>query len=155
MKAGDFAGAVGKGLAAGVVGTAAMTISSTIEAKLRKREGSTAPADAAAKVLGLEPTDDAGKARFSNLVHWAYGSSWGAIRGALGGLGLTGPAGAATHFGAIWGSELFMLPALEVAPPLSEWGSTELAIDAWHHLVYVVATSLTYSALVRASSAAS
>ncbi len=153
MKVGDVAGAVGKGLVAGAVGTAAMTISSTIEAKVRKREGSTAPADAAAKVLGVEPADDAAKARFSNLVHWAYGSSWGGVRGVLGGAGLTGPTGAAVHFGALWGSELVMLPTLEVAPPVSEWGSTELAIDAWHHLVYVVATSLTYSALVRASSA--
>ncbi len=153
MKAGDVAGALGKGVVAGAVGTAAMTASSTIEAKLRKREGSTAPADAAAKVRGVEPADDAAKARFSNLVHWAYGTSWGACRGVLGGLGLVGPAGATAHFGAVWGSGLVMLPALEVAPPVSEWSSTDIAIDAWHHLVYAVATSLTYSALVRASSA--
>lgn len=115
--------------------------------------GSEHALDHAGQASRHPPPDDAARARFSNLVHWAYGSSWGAIRGALGGLGLAGPAGAATHFGALWGSELLMLPALEVAPPLSEWGSKELAIDAWHHLVYVVVTSVTYSALVRASSA--
>lgn len=153
MKVGDVAGAVGKGLAAGVVGTAAMTVSSTIEAKVRKRKGSTAPADAAEQVLGVEPINDAAKARFSNLVHWAYGTSWGGVRGALGGLGLTGAAGTSMHFAALWGSELVMLPALGVVPPVSEWGATELAIDAWHHIVYVVATSLAYTALVRASSA--
>lgn len=54
MRTGDIAGAVGKGLAAGLIGTAAMTISSTIEARVRQREPSTAPADAAAKVLGIE-----------------------------------------------------------------------------------------------------
>ena len=153
MRAGDVAGAVGKGLVAGAIGTAAMTVSSTIEAKVRGRQGSTAPADAAAKVLGIEPKDEAAESRFSNLVHWAYGTSWGGFRGLLGGLGLTGPAGAAAHFGAVWGGGLVMLPALEVAPPVSEWGTTELAIDAWHHAVYTVATSLAYTALVRSSSA--
>jgi hypothetical protein len=28
-----------------------------------------------------------------------------------------------------------MLPALDVAPPITQWGSEEIAIDAWHHLV--------------------
>ena len=71
MKPGDVAGALGKGLVAGMVGTAAMTVSSTIEAKLRKREGSTAPADAAGEVLGIQPRNAEGKAWFSNVVHWA------------------------------------------------------------------------------------
>jgi len=43
MRIGDLAGSVGKGLAAGMVGTAAMTVSSSLEAKLRGREASTAP----------------------------------------------------------------------------------------------------------------
>jgi hypothetical protein len=40
-----------------------------------------------------------------------------------------------------------MLPALGVSPPLWEWGATEIAIDAGHHVVYSVATSLAYEAL--------
>jgi hypothetical protein len=48
MKLGDVAAAVGKGLFAGAAGTAAMTLSSTIEMRLRRRPASSAPADAAA-----------------------------------------------------------------------------------------------------------
>ena len=70
MNLGDTAAAVGKGLFAGAAGTVAMTASSTLEAKLRKRGSSTAPADAAGKVLGVQPADEAGAARFSNVVHW-------------------------------------------------------------------------------------
>ena len=44
MGLGDTAAAVGKGLAAGAAGTVAMT--STLEAKLRERGSSSAPADA-------------------------------------------------------------------------------------------------------------
>jgi hypothetical protein len=47
-----LARAIGKGAVAGYAGTAAMTVSSTVETKLRKRPFSTAPARAAQKVLG-------------------------------------------------------------------------------------------------------
>jgi hypothetical protein len=149
MKPGDLAGAVGKGLFAGLIGTAAMTVSSTAEMKLRGRKPSSAPADAAAKVLGVAPEGETEKTRFSNIVHWTYGTSWGAVRGLLGALGLRGSAAAAAHMGAVWGTELVMLPALDVAPPATEWGAREVAIDGAHHAVYAVATSLAYAWLDR------
>ncbi|MDQ3926273.1 MAG: DUF1440 domain-containing protein [Actinomycetota bacterium] len=149
MKLGDVAAAVGKGLFAGAAGTAAMTLSSTIEMRLRRRPASSAPADAAAKVLGVEPKGEKEEARFSTLVHWGYGTSWGVARGLLGAAGLRGVQAAAAHFGAVWGSEQIMLPALGVAPPLWEWGAEEVAIDTFHHLVYASATSLAYTLLDR------
>ncbi len=74
MKVSDLAGAVGKGLFAGAVSTAAMTISSTLEAKLTDGESSSAPADAAGEVLGVEPKGPSGERRFSTAVHWGYGT---------------------------------------------------------------------------------
>lgn len=74
VRLGALAAAVGKGLAAGLVGTAAMTVSSMLESKLRGREASTTPARAASKVLGVAPVDEAGEQRFNSLVHWAYGT---------------------------------------------------------------------------------
>ncbi|MBA2437620.1 MAG: hypothetical protein H0V52_04615 [Acidimicrobiia bacterium] len=149
MRMGNVAGAVGRGLFAGVVGTAAMTVSSSLEMKLRGREASSAPAAAAAKVLGIEAKGDAEKARFSSLVHWGYGTGWGAARGLLGAIGLPGPWAGAAHLAMVWGGELVMLPRLEVAPPVKEWGAKELAIDAWHHSVYTTATSLAFAFLSR------
>jgi hypothetical protein len=46
------------------------------------------------------------------------------------------PAATAAHFATIWGTEITMLPALELAPPLPQWGAREVAIDVFHHLVY-------------------
>jgi hypothetical protein len=149
MKLGDVAADVGKGLFAGVAGTAAMTVSSTLEMKIRGRAASTAPADAAGKVLGVEPTGEREQARFSNLVHWGYGTGWGAVRGLIGAAGIEGPAAAAAHLAAVWGSEQVMLPALGVAPPFWKWGKKEVAIDAVHHAVYAGATSLAYAYLDR------
>lgn len=117
----DVAEAVGKGLFAGAIGTAAMTASSTLEMKLQNRTGSSAPA-AAAKVLGVKPVDEQAEARFANIVHWGYGIGWGSVRGLLGVAGLSGPAATVAHFATVWGSEQVMLPALDVAPPITEWG---------------------------------
>lgn len=152
MGLGDTAAAVGKGLFAGAVGTAAMTISSTLEARIRGREPSSAPADAAGKLLGVQPIDEAGKARFSNVVHWAYGTSWGAFRGVTGAVGVSPVPATALHFTALWGAAQVMLPALDVAPPAWRWAPVEIAIDVLHHTVYVVATGLAFAALDHTSS---
>ncbi|MBW3661714.1 MAG: hypothetical protein KY469_01335 [Actinobacteria bacterium] len=140
----QLAANVGKGLAAGLAGTAAMTLSSSLEMKLRDRGASNAPADAASKVLDIEQfSDEEAEQRFGNLVHWAYGTGWGAVRGVLGTL-MPPPAADAAHFGAVWGAEQLTLPALDVSPPATEWGAEQVAVDAWHHLVYAVATGLAY-----------
>jgi hypothetical protein len=116
------AGAIGDGLLAGVAGTAAMTISSTVEAKLRGRPFSTAPARATAKVLGIREFEDGiAQARFSDLSHWGYGTGWGVVRGLLGLTGMPARRATAAHGAAVWGSEQVMLPALEVAPPAVFW----------------------------------
>lgn len=146
---GDLAGSIGKGLFAGAFGTLVMTASSTIEMKLRGREGSSAPVDAAAKVLGVKPTGDDEKERFSNLVHFGYGTGWGVARGIIGYTGARGPVAAAAHLATVWGAELVMLPALDVAPPATKWGAKEVGVDWFHHLVYAAATSLAYEWLDR------
>jgi len=145
MKLATIANGIGKGVLAGVAGTTAMTLSSTVEAKLRGRAFSSAPADAAAKLLGIKEFEsEAAKARFSNLVHWGYGTGCGVARGALRAFGVSSAASTPAHFLSIWGSALFMLPALDVAPPAWTWRKEDLAIDVFHHAVYVTATAYTY-----------
>jgi len=139
---------VGKGLLAGFAGTAAMTVSSSLEARIRHRAASSAPARATAKVLGIkEFEDDIAAARFNDLSHWGYGTMWGVVRGLLGATGMSPRAATATHGAAVWGSAAVTLPALEVAPPFVFWGKKEGAIDLWHHTVYTLATGLAYRLL--------
>jgi hypothetical protein len=150
MTADRLALTVGRGLVAGVAGTAAMTMSSTLEAKLRRRPFSTAPADAAAKVLGIASfTDERAHGRFSNLVHWSYGTGWGIPRALLGLNGRSASRATATHLAALWGSEQVMLPALQVAPPVTMWGRDEVAIDGLHHAVYAIGAGVAYELLRR------
>lgn len=143
----DLAACAGVGALAGLAGTAAMTVSSTVEAKIRGRGSSDTPAKAAGTVLGVQPKDDAGKARFGTFVHWAYGTSWGTVRGLCDVAGLSGPAAAAAHLGAVWTGEQVVLPATGTAAPGWQWGAKEIAIDLLHHAVYAGATSAAYEAL--------
>ena len=70
-----------------------MTVSSTLEARLRRRQASTAPARATAKALGIKAFDsDLARARFNDLSHWGYGTGWGVVRGVLGASRDVGPA---------------------------------------------------------------
>jgi hypothetical protein len=157
-----IAAEVGKGLIAGFVGTVAITIASTIEKKLRKRPPSTAPAEAAGKVLHVQARDEAGKSRLGNVVHYAYGTGWGLGRAALAAAfyaasgrrwgrrprrSLLEPV---AFFATVWGAALAMLPALGIAKPFWRWGAKEVAIDAFHHGVYAAATDGAYRLLSRA-----
>jgi hypothetical protein len=139
------ASAIGDGLVAGFLGTAAMTVSSTIEARLRRRKASSAPARATAKALGIRAFDsDLAQARFNDLSHWGYGTGWGVVRGILGATRMPAAKATAAHGAAVWGSAAVALPALDVAPPFVFWGRREVAIDVLHHTVYAVATGIAY-----------
>jgi hypothetical protein len=139
---------VGKGLVAGFIGTAAMTLSSTVEAKLRGRQASSAPARATAKMLGIKSfDDDIAAARFNDLSHWGYGTGWGVVRGLLAAAGVPPRAATAAHGAAIYGAAQVTLPALEIAPPVVFWAKEEIAIDAFHHAVYAAGTGIAYELL--------
>ena len=142
------ASSIGKGLVAGFAGTAAMTVSSTLEARLRGRQPSTAPARATAKALGIASFEDAvAQARFNDLSHWGYGTGWGIVRGLLDASGLPPRQATAAHGAAVWGSAQVMLPALDVAPPSIFWGKEEIALDAFHHTMYALASRIAYRRL--------
>ena len=148
-----IASEIGKGLLAGLAGTVAMTIASTVEMKLRRRPPSRAPAEAAGKVLRVQPRDAKGEARFGEAVHFGYGTMWGLARAAIG-VGLRAAnvraravVPPAMHFALVWGTAVIMLPSLGVAPPVHKWGAKEIAIDVFHHAVYVAASDAAYRAL--------
>lgn len=65
------------------------------------------------------------------------------MRGILAALGLS-PAATAVHFTLVSGAALVMLTGLKVAPPVSEWGAGEIAVESLHHLVYALATGTAY-----------
>lgn len=127
-----------------------MTISSTVESKIRKRPPSTVPSEVGGRLLGVKPRSPKDKEKFSNLVHWQYGISLGLVRAALCTV-MREPLAGATFFGLVWASELVMVPQLsQQTPSVTEWEFVDVAIDGWHHLVYAAATSIAFTWLFRA-----
>lgn len=147
MKMHRITSAIGRGLMAGLAGTAAITISTIIEMKLRKRPPSVAPAKVAGKVLGVRPRDEKGKSHFSNIIHWEYGTSWGTFLAVCEAIGARGTSATALHFAAVWGAALFMLPAADAAEPVTKWEPEDIAVDVMHHAIYVAICGLVYTAL--------
>jgi hypothetical protein len=156
MSIGTLAAAVGKGLFAGAAGTAVMTAAQMTVMKLQDGGSSSdAPLQAAEKVVGVEPVDEEQEERINNLVHFAYGTSWGAARGVLSALGMSSTVATATHFGLVWGAAAAMLPALRIAPPPTQWPASEIAKDGAFHLVYAIAAGLAYDMLDRSDTTTS
>jgi hypothetical protein len=138
--------ALGRGIVAGVAATAAMTVATTAEMKLRGREPSTAPAKVAGRLLGVKPRKRSGD-RFATVAHLAAGTSLGTTRGLLDVAGVHGRAAPAAFFAVAWTPDLVVVPAAGAAPPPWRWGMTELAISAAHHAIYAAAGERTYRAL--------
>src|ERR1700748_2738084 len=130
---GELGSAIGKGLLAGLAGTAAITISQMIEMSITKRKASEAPVKVAEKVTGVKPSTKQDKEKVAQEIHWAYGTSWGSARGLIGLAGLDGLPAVAVHFAAIWGTSLFMLPAYKAGPKITEEDAKTIAIDVMHH----------------------
>lgn len=143
---GAMGSAIGKGLIAGLAGTAAITLSQAIEMKITKRQPSKTPAKGAEKVLDIQP-EEGTEDQFSNRVHWAYGTLWGTARGLLSLCGLSGFAATAAHFTAIYAGALAVPTQLDLAPPLDEWKPKHFATGIIHHLVYAIAAGLVYDAI--------
>ena len=144
-----FAHHLGRGLVASVAGTAAMTVSSTVEMRLRGRPPSDAPGRAASQLLRVHVEDDPATGRLARLGHVMTGVGLGATRGVLGFAGVREPAASAAFLGLSLAPDAGGLPALGIAPPPWRWPPVEIAASVGHHAVFAIATGAAYAALER------
>ena len=137
------------GLAAAMVGTAAMTSAQVWLFGLTGEEGSDAPREVGEKILGhfgVKVKKDQRPA-LNTAMHVLYGTSWGLPFGvAFGRGGPPGPAKGAVFGLNVWLASLVKLPALGVAPPPWKQSPAALAQDLGLHLVYGTATAAAYEA---------
>ena len=132
---------------AGLTGTAAMTAAQAVEMRLTGRPASTVPGQVAARLLRVEPQDEAQLSRMSTGMHWAHGVTQGFVRAGVGALGLTGLAAAAAHFVLMWTSDAGLYKALDIADWPWRWSTSELAPDLLHKGTYALVTGTAYDIL--------
>jgi hypothetical protein len=131
-----------RGLAAGLAGTAALTVSQRIEMRVTGRPPSDLPAKVAEGVLGISPR---GRQRelVATATHWFNNTSVGLGRAALGSAGLRGAPAAFGTFVLYLGGGALMFTRLGVASAVPR------PVDLVHAGVYAAVTSTVYERLDR------
>jgi hypothetical protein len=140
--------AVGRGLIAGAVGTAVMTVVQQADVAVSERAPSTVPGQVGAHLLpgrDVRSTDDVH--RLNLVVHWAHGLTMGAVRGLLASGGLRGATGTGTHFALLWFGDALLYKSLGIADMPWRWSGRELVTDLAHKGIYTAVTGATYDAL--------
>ena len=160
-------GAVGRGLLAGVAGTAAMTAWQELSAKLQSSDGegggseekpkdpweeASAPAKVGRRIIeGVfrkeVPAEQIGT--LTNVMHWGYGTTWGAVYGLIAGSRRSTLGGGLAFGLAVWASSYAQLVPMGIYQPPWTYEPEELALDVSYHLVYGGATALAFAVVSR------
>jgi uncharacterized membrane protein YagU involved in acid resistance len=152
---------VARGLVAGVVGTGFMTGTQMLQAKLQTpapEQGGDEPQDpweqasAPAKVgrLIIEGVFErevpvAQIPLLTNVMHWAYGTGWGAVYGLVQGGRRTSPVRDGLVFGtAVWAMAYVQLVPLGIYELPWKYSANELASELSFHLAYGPGVSSAY-----------
>jgi hypothetical protein len=142
------------GLAAGIVGTAAMTAWQELLPRLTGDQGDgedeePAPAQAARKLLGalgIEPPAS-WTPYLTQAAHWTYGIGWGGVYGAVRRRDdYPLPVGLGFGLG-VWAASYAQLVPLGIYEPPWRYPAEELAEDLSYHAVYGLGVAGAYAAL--------
>jgi uncharacterized membrane protein YagU involved in acid resistance len=162
-------GAVTRGLVAGVAGTAVMTAWQELSARLQSPgdgdvgegqppderaepsdpwETASAPAQVARRAVSAFLQSDIPAERITlttNVMHWAYGTGWGAVYGLIAGTRGRSTLGDGLRFGAaVWASSYGELVPMGIYEPPWAYSPQTLAWDLSYHLAYGLGTGLGY-----------
>jgi hypothetical protein len=162
-------GAVGRGAAAGAVGTLAMDVlwysrhrraggrDRFVDWELSRHvkgwDDAPPPAQIGRRLIeGVLQTElpDESAAVLNNLVHWATGVQWGVLYGLV----ASSTAKSAFRDGALlgsvaWAASYVVLPLAKVYQPIWEYDAKTLARDYGAHFVFGFGTALAFAGLSR------
>lgn len=157
------------GLAAGLVGTAAMTAYQELVSWMkRSRSGDAGKTDSSPKDWHQAPAPaQVGKRLIEGLfqrevspdrisllthtMHWVYGIGWGGIYGIVQGTAKAPPIRQGLLFGTgVWGMSYVELVPMGLYQPPWAYSMKTLATDLSYHLVYGVSVAAAYEGITRA-----
>ena len=137
-----------KGLAAGVVGTTAMTLSEKLEQQATGRPDSLVTAQVGAHIASPKLETGADAARLGKAVHWMHGVTWGALRGLLALTPLSIVTASAVHYVALWTSDVGLYRVLKIEPLPHKWKKQALVVDLFHKFVLSAVTTVVFLLLL-------
>lgn len=148
MRASDTDGTAGlvvKGVLAGIVGVAAMTLGEKIEQALTGRANSFVPARTLEHLLGRPETDGLG---MNWAMHWGQGIVLGPVRAAMAARGVRGPIGSFLFLNLRLLNDQTLENATGVGALPWTWPLSEQLVDLLHKGVYAAVTGLVADLLV-------
>ncbi len=147
-KQASTAAMIGRGILAGVAGTAVMTaFQKLIEMPLTGREDSYAPADFAERVLPVHAGSIQERNRVNHVTHFALGGMWGTAYGLAASAGLRGQKAVNTVFAAVYTSDVLLNTALGLYQPM-QWSAKDWAVDIVDKYVQAQATGAVFDRLL-------
>lgn len=167
-------GAAGRGLAAGAIGTAVMTGWQVLSMKLQGSgdeeggsggqqpgeeqhsdpwEQASAPAKVARRILEGVFEQEVPPERIgllTNVMHWGYGTAWGAVYGLVQGSSRAPAVCRGLLFGTgVWAMSYLQLVPMGLYQPPWKYSPKELAMDLSYHLAYGAGIGGAWAALDR------
>jgi hypothetical protein len=135
------AATIARGVAAGLAGAAAMSVSTNAEMRLRGRPPSDAPIRAFGRLPGVHARGKRRRRRVLVGGHLATSLTVGAARGVLELAGARPRPAAAAVFALALVPEVVVVPALGAVRPPWRWSRAEMAVTLLHHGVYAAAVN--------------
>jgi len=139
-----------RGLAAGLVGVAAMTIAEKIEQAFTHRPNSFVPAHTLERLLRLPHKPDAQRLGLNWAMHWGQGIVLGPVRGLMAARGVRGPVGSFLFLNLRLINDQTLENATGVGSPPWTWPIDEQVIDLLHKAIYAFVTGAVADWLVQA-----
>jgi hypothetical protein len=143
------AAVLARGLLAGAVGVAAMTLAEKLEQAITKRPNSYVPAHTLEQLLGLPTRPDSERLGMNWAMHWGQGIALGAVRALMAQHGIRGPVGSFLHLNLRLLNDQTLENATGVGAPPWTWPINEQVIDLVHKAIYAYATGMAADRLVK------
>ena len=137
-----------KGLVAGAVGVAAMTVAEKIEQSFTGRPDSYVPAHTLERLLGQPHKPDAERLGMNWAMHWGQGVLLGAVRGLMAEAGMRGPVASFLHLNLRLLNDQTLENATGVGALPWTWPVDEQAIDLMGKGVYAFVTGAVADRLI-------
>ncbi|WP_046469693.1 hypothetical protein [Allosalinactinospora lopnorensis] len=140
--------AITRGMAAGLAGAVAMSVTEKIEQAYTRRPDSHVPARTLERLLGLPERPGKQPYGWNLAMHFGQGTLMGGVRGLQAAAGLRGPWASSMFLVVRLTSDQILENATAVGAPPWTWPRRELVVDLLHKSVYAFVTGIVADRLV-------
>src|SRR3712207_4844654 len=138
-----------RGIVAGAIGVAAMTLAEKLEQAFTKRPNSYVPAHTLERLLGLPARPDRERLGLNWAMHWGQGIVLGPVRAWMASRGLGGPFGSFLFTNLRLLNDQTLGNATGVGAPPWTWPRDEQRVDIAHKAICAFVTGMVADRLVR------